>query len=151
MSSGASGGGDAWKVPVITETLSSKAHRKTSVDDTHNSEEMSPEEWLAWVKTLPDMDIEKELHGVKKEMGAYYSQGNYTAALDSAVKLEDVVRSTIGTDNAVYASCLNNVALMNKMLGHTALAMDKYTAALQLYEKTVGKGHASYVICNIGE
>jgi len=154
ISSATNGDGEAWKAPVITKTVSSKAHHQvnSTAESAQSSDDMSTEEWLAWVKSLPDMDIEKELHGVKKVMGAHYSQGNYAAALESAVKLEDVVSSTIGTDNAVYASCLNNIALMNKMLGHTEQAMEKYTAALHLYEKTVGKTHASYasILSNIG-
>ena len=132
------------EVPIITKTKASKATR----DQTGKQDA----EWLAWVKSLPHMEVERELHGVKKVMGAHYSQGNYEAALDSALKLEDIVSSTIGKDNAVYASCVNNIALMNKMLGHKDAAMNKYTEALHLYEKAVGKVHSSYaaILSNIG-
>lgn len=42
--------------------------------------------------------------------------GLYDAALDDALELEEKVRRTMGKDNAIYASCLNNIALMNKMV-----------------------------------
>ena len=43
--------------------------------------------------------------------------GLYGAALDDALELEEKVKRTMGKDNAIYASCLNNIALMNKMVG----------------------------------
>lgn len=42
--------------------------------------------------------------------------GLYDAALDDALELEEKVKRTMGKNNAIYASCLNNVALMNKMV-----------------------------------
>ena len=37
-------------------------------------------------------------------------------ALDTAIELQDKVEQVMGKDNAIYASCLNNIALMNKMV-----------------------------------
>lgn len=101
---------------------------------------------------LTPIDIEKELFKIKRRMGGYYSKGMYHDALICAVELEQHVSEVMGTKNAVYASCLNNVALMNKMLGNTDIAMNKYTEALQTYEDIVGKTHPSYVstLANLG-
>ena len=79
------------------------------------------------LKGLSPIDIEKELFKIKRRMGGYYSKGMYSDALGCAIELERIVADEMGTKNAIYASCLNNVALMNKMLGHTDIAMDKYT------------------------
>ena len=104
------------------------------------------------LKNLTPIDIEKELFKLKRRMGGYYSKGLYVNALECATELEEKVSSVMGAKNAVYASCLNNIALMNKILGNTDVAMSKYTEALHLYEELLGKKHASYVstLANIG-
>lgn len=58
----------------------------------------------------------------------------------------------MGKDGPHYASCLNNVALMQKMLGNHDHAMGKYLMALQIYRDTVGTKHSSYTatLANIG-
>ena len=101
---------------------------------------------------MTPIDVEKELFKIKRRMGGYYSKGMYHDALICAVELEQHVGEVMGMKNAVYASCLNNVALMNKMLGNTDTAMSKYTEALQTYEDVVGKNHSSYVstLANLG-
>ena len=129
--------------PVIT---------KTSAKITSDTATMGEDEWLAWIKSLEPMDVERELHKIKRNMGSFYTLGHYGDALTSALKLERVIESTIGKKNPVYASCLNNIALMNKMLGNTDVASDKYSESLQVYEETVGKQHPSYAatMSNIG-
>jgi tetratricopeptide (TPR) repeat protein len=59
---------------------------------------------------------------------------------------------THGEEHVVYASCLNNTALMQKLLGFNDSAMDKYVKALHIYEDKVGKKHKSYVstLANLG-
>ena len=96
---------------------------------------------------LTPIDIEKELFKIKRRMGGFYSKGMYHDALVCAVDLEQKVAEVMGTGNAVHASCLNNVALMNKMLGHSDVAMAKYTAALQTYEDVVGKVGVAFKRC----
>jgi tetratricopeptide (TPR) repeat protein len=136
-------GNKDFMAPVIT---------KTSGKSKEDSINMAEDEWVEWVQSLEPMDIERELHKVKRAMGSYYTLGHYGDALNSALKLERVIDNTIGRMNPVYASCLNNIALMNKMLGHNDVAVTKYTEALQVYEGTVGKEHASYAstLSNVG-
>ena len=42
--------------------------------------------------------------------------GQYSEALESAIELQEKVESVMGKDCAIYASCLNNVALMHKLV-----------------------------------
>lgn len=42
--------------------------------------------------------------------------GQYNNSLDCALELQDKVAKVMGTKCAIYASCLNNVALMHKMV-----------------------------------
>jgi tetratricopeptide (TPR) repeat protein len=81
-----------------------------------------------------------------------HAKGDYAGALDTAERLMTTVSSEMGEDNAIYASCLNNVALMNKLLGEDDLALDHYTRALHIYQDVSGKKHASYAstLSNIG-
>lgn len=101
---------------------------------------------------LSPIDIEKELFTMKRRMGQFFSKGMYQDALKCAVELEINVKEVMGTKNAIYASCLNNVAIMNKMLGRNDDAMIKYTEALHIYKDVVGRKHPSYAstLANIG-
>ncbi len=89
-------------------------------------------------------DTEKELLAIKRKMAGYYAKGEYEDAMRCALELEENVKKTMGSTNSVYASCVNNMALMNKMLGNTDMAMDQFTQALHIYQDTVGKRHTSY-------
>ena len=85
-------------------------------------------------------------------MGAYYSKSAYAEALKVANELNREVLDIMGPNNAVHASCLNNIGLMQKMLGNKEAALEKYKASLDIYEEVVGKSHTSYVStsANIG-
>ena len=62
-----------------------------------------------------------------------------------AQHLERKVSHHVGTDNAIHASCWNNIALMQKSLGKLKEAMESYEKALAMYEKVVSKKHVSYI------
>lgn len=101
---------------------------------------------------MSPIDVEKELLKIKRRMGGFYTKGFYNDALACATELESKVSNIMGTKNVVYASALNNVALMNKLLGSNDVAMAKYTEALHIYEDIVGKRHPSYAstLSNLG-
>lgn len=104
------------------------------------------------IKGKTEIDTEKELFRTKRAMGAYFSKGYYTDALNCAIELESVIEQLMGSNSAMYASALNNVALMNKMLGNLPIATEKYTRALMIYDKVSGKRHPSYAstLSNLG-
>lgn len=69
------------------------------------------------LSTIPEnpkspIDIEKELFAIKRRMTQFHSRGEYELALECAIELEQEVEKLMGTKNAVYASSVNNVALM---------------------------------------
>jgi tetratricopeptide (TPR) repeat protein len=98
------------------------------------------------------MEREKALFQLKRMMGSCYTKADYQGALTYAEELERKVKDFLGEDNAVYASCLNNIALFQKNLGQHDNAMDNYTKALHCYFDTVGKKHTSYAatLANLG-
>jgi tetratricopeptide (TPR) repeat protein len=98
------------------------------------------------------MDVERELFILKRNMGKHYSDRDYEEALKCAVELEDEVVRLYGKNNALFASCRSNIALMNKMLGYNDSAIKQYSEALQIYEDVVGKRHAHYAstLANLG-
>ena len=57
-------------------------------------------------------DAEKEMFQIRRQMTSAYSLGEYRLALDYAQDLLVRAENLMGKRNAVYASCLNNVALM---------------------------------------
>lgn len=65
------------------------------------------------------LDREKELFALKRALSAQYSKGNYEMALRIAVDLLDKTEKLYGKKNPVYASCLNNIALMVNSLNMT--------------------------------
>lgn len=95
---------------------------------------------------------EKELFSMKRELSTLYAKGNYEAALAIAVDLLEKTESLYGRKNAIYASCLNNIALMQKSMGDYDLAMNRYTEALHVYQDIQGRKSPSYAatLSNLG-
>lgn len=58
------------------------------------------------------LDREKELFALKRAVSAQYSHGNYGTALTTSQELTKKTAALYGKKNPVYASCLNNEALM---------------------------------------
>ena len=98
------------------------------------------------------MEKEKLMFKINREISSNYAMGKYDEALESAMKLEVYVEQTMGKNNTIYASCLNNIALMNKMLGNYEIAIEKYIDSLHCYEDVIGKSHISYIrtLANLG-
>lgn len=98
------------------------------------------------------LDIEKDLFRLRREMTSHFTSGNYPDALKCAQTIETTAEKLYGIKTTIFASSLNNTALMFKMMGELKKAIDKYTKALQLYEDLVGSKHESYcsVLSNLG-
>lgn len=96
-------------------------------------------------KNMSAVDVEKELFKMKRDIGVHYSNGSFGKAVALAREMEENVVAILGPENAVRASCLNNIALMEKFLGNHESAMQHYNRALAIYEKTEGKNHPSYL------
>jgi hypothetical protein len=59
------------------------------------------------------LDSEKEdLFPLRRLLAYHHDQGDYGKALELALELQEKVAAVYGTKNTVYASSLNNVALM---------------------------------------
>lgn len=59
------------------------------------------------------LDSEKEdLFPLRRLLAYHHDQGDYEKALELALELQEKVAAVYGTKNTVYASSLNNVALM---------------------------------------
>lgn len=57
-------------------------------------------------------DVERDLMKKKRVMTRYYNKQEYKPALENAIKLQDATANALGKDNTIYASSVNNVALM---------------------------------------
>lgn len=49
-------------------------------------------------------------------MGTHYSNGSYGEALNVARALEIEIKDIMGSDNAVHASCINNIGSFMKCI-----------------------------------
>ncbi|EQC30722.1 hypothetical protein SDRG_11481 [Saprolegnia diclina VS20] len=89
-------------------------------------------------------DTESNIAGMQQKVREFYTQGDFEAALDMALLCRDTVKDHFGTDHPVYASTLNNIALMQKNLSQLTDAIATYEEALRVYKECVGEGHASF-------
>jgi hypothetical protein len=75
---------------------------------------LSPIRWQTTAQGVDKtiFDTESEMFQLRRRMGQSYAQGNYQVALDYAVELKDKAVEIMGKRTTVYASALNNIALM---------------------------------------
>lgn len=92
----------------------------------------------------PSMETEKDVGLALREVQDLYKEGKYTEALQVSLGMKDWLERELGEDHPVYASCLNNVALMHKMTNELEDAVHYYAMALDTYERSVGVNHRSY-------
>lgn len=95
---------------------------------------------------LSPLDVEKELHKSRRKLARLFKMANYPAALECAQDMEIKVTTIMGKKNVVYASCLNNLALAQKMSGNLPEALDNYLFSLEIYFELLGKKHLNYAV-----
>ena len=140
---------------MFVTTVQSQLHRCKLREEIRSTSE-------SWMKTLvrpfssdntsSQLEIEKDLFRLRRKMTSHYTSGNYPEALECAKTIETTAVKLYGDKSTIYASSLNNTALMHKMKGELQEAVDNYTKALQLYEDLVGSKNENYcsVLSNIG-
>ena len=105
------------------------------------------------LKELSQEQIDYELMLIKRRMGSSFADQKYEEALGYAKDLESKVDILMGRNNLTYASCLNNVAYAEKLLGNHKRSMEYYTKAIHLYEDIAGSKktiHYASTLSNIG-
>lgn len=95
---------------------------------------------------MPDRDVELKLAQIQSTISEHYQQGNFSKALKVSQQLFQQSQAHFGQDHPATASALNNMGLMQKLLGDFIEARKHYTAALRIYAKVVGRDHASYAM-----
>ena len=82
----------------------------------------------------------------------YLAHSDMQGALESARECSRVSAAHFGQHHVVFASSLNNLALVYKESGQTAQALNYYEEALKVYEETAGAEHPSTiaVLANTG-
>ncbi|RHZ04468.1 hypothetical protein DYB37_012928, partial [Aphanomyces astaci] len=90
------------------------------------------------------MIVESDIAGMQHKIRELYSYGDFVSGLEMAEICRDTVRDHFGEDHPVYASTLNNLALMQKNLSLLDEAIGSYEAALRVYKSCVGENHASW-------
>ena len=78
----------------------------------------------------PSMETEKDVAGALRGVQELYRAGQYQEALEASLAMRDWLERELGEDHPVYASCLNNIALMHKMLDDCEEAVHWYSQAL---------------------
>ncbi|OQR92644.1 hypothetical protein THRCLA_08651 [Thraustotheca clavata] len=90
------------------------------------------------------VEVENDIAGMQQKIREFYTQGDFESALDIAEICRDNVKEHFGTEHPVYASTLNNIALMQKNLSKLTEAIETYEEALRVYKECVGENHASF-------
>eukprot|EP00611_Tribonema_gayanum_P021331 TRINITY_DN4076_c0_g1_i1.p1 TRINITY_DN4076_c0_g1~~TRINITY_DN4076_c0_g1_i1.p1 ORF type:complete len:446 (-),score=107.72 TRINITY_DN4076_c0_g1_i1:711-2048(-) len=104
-------------------------------------------------KQLGYVQKEKAISETQRAVRELFSEGNYKEALEGAKALEQQCLVHFKDKHPVYASALNNVALMHKHLGSYHEAVQTYLKALQVYKeafKTEEHGSFATTLVNCG-
>lgn len=91
------------------------------------------------------MEREKEIAELQRHLSLAFAEQDLESAREIAQRLRDQTKDLYGDSHPVYASALNNMGLVSKSAGDFDEAMNLYTVAVQIYEKTVGKTHPSTI------
>ncbi|CAM9801210.1 unnamed protein product [Sphacelaria rigidula] len=91
------------------------------------------------------MEKEAQIRESQKMVRTLYKEGSYQDALDVTQRLVDLADDLFGRKHGVYASALNDQALMLKSVGELAAATDTYLKALEVYREAYkGEENASF-------
>jgi tetratricopeptide (TPR) repeat protein len=93
---------------------------------------------------MPNKEQELKISELQQEVRIHHSHGNYSDALKTAQNLLSLSTDHFGKYHPSTASAMNNVGLMNKLLGKYTEARDNYHQALRVYGDVCGKDHSSY-------
>jgi len=74
----------------------------------------------------------------------YYSQGNYTKAIECYIEEKNIIEKTQGKNNTDYARAVNFLGLSYWAMGDHVNAERYYLESKSIYEKTLGKENFSY-------
>jgi hypothetical protein len=97
---------------------------------------------------MPDKDAELRLVDLQATINEAYKRGDFTRALTSSQDLLKQTQQHFGynVDHPATASAMNNVGLMQKLLGNFTEARQHYVAAMRIYASVCGRDHASYAM-----
>jgi len=83
----------------------------------------------------------------------YYSQGNYTRAIECFLSAKNIYERTISKDHPDYATSLSNLGLLYTNIGDYTQAERYLLESLSIYQRVLGTGHSQYAVLvnNLGE
>lgn len=90
------------------------------------------------------MEIEKDIASLQRYVRECYQAGLFSDAIDGAKESLKVIDGHFGKEHPVYASTLNDMAVMHKMMGEHEKAIESYQEALSIYKEIVGEEHPSF-------
>mmetsp|Transcript_33030 Transcript_33030/g.36973 ORF Transcript_33030/g.36973 Transcript_33030/m.36973 type:complete len:511 (-) Transcript_33030:406-1938(-) len=97
---------------------------------------------------MPDKDTELRLADLQATITETYKRGDFRQALKSSQDLLKQTQQHFGynTDHPATASAMNNVGLMQKLLGNFTEGRQHYVGAMRIYASVCGRDHASYAM-----
>ncbi|MCE9608566.1 MAG: CHAT domain-containing protein [Planctomycetia bacterium] len=85
----------------------------------------------------------QELHYATR-IGLQYELENLTVTLAKAEQVREIRKRILGEKHSLYATSLNNLALLHFLLGNLPLAEPLYLEAREIYRQLVGENHPAY-------
>src|SRR5262245_60735510 len=82
-----------------------------------------------------------DIAAIQKSYNQLFAAGDYAAALVEAQKLEALAKQRFGTEHAVYATALHNLAVVYKEQNELAESETRHKRALAIREKLFGASH----------
>lgn len=86
---------------------------------------------------------ELEISNLQQQVHELWAQNKVKEAREVAEAVKLTVESFYGTNHPVYASVLNNLAILHKQAGEFEEAVKTLSEAIRVYKETVGDEHIS--------
>ena len=123
----------------------------TTIDANYNGDDRKKQEEKKSNKNspqMPDKDTELRLADLQATINETYKRGDFRRALTSSQDLLKQTQQHFGynIDHPATASAMNNVGLMQKLLGNFTEGRQHYVAAMRIYASVCGRDHASYAM-----
>jgi len=98
-----------------------------------------------WITRVYDQrDLMKEARRLNHQVLKLFKTGKYAEAITTAKECARLRKQVLGDNDYLYATSLNNLAVLYKSTGSYAKALPLYEQALAIRKKSLGEGHPDY-------
>lgn len=95
-----------------------------------------------WVGT--QKSPEDQIHELDQQTDDLFQQGNYDKAIEKATQARDLIRQHLGEQTVIFATNLNKLATLFKLVGRYAAAEPLFRQALEIHQRVSARDLPEY-------